>query len=107
MLNISLIVKWSWRLRTWPSSLWDKGIFGIHKVHSISDNYYSLKSMTGTWNNIANINRRLEKKGIFFKQDGESWRCDLIVDGKYHVRALRFLLEHQDQVHTGKFKWIK
>nr|KAJ0224090.1 hypothetical protein LSAT_V11C200087470 [Lactuca sativa] len=39
--------------------------------------------------------------------DGESWRCDLTVDRKYQVRALRLLLEHQDQVYTGKFRWIK
>lgn len=63
-LNISLLVKWWWRLRSEPFSLWAKVITSIHKCHDKDDDCYSLKTLTEVWNNITCIKHDLDKAGI-------------------------------------------
>lgn len=110
-INISLLVKWLWRLRSESSTQWAKVITGVHKLHDKGDDYYSMKSMTGVWNNIAGIKRELEKRGIPHEniikkhQGGNdiSWRCEITGDGKYKVSALRHILEDNGHVVIDSF----
>lgn len=37
-LNVSLIMKWWWRLRSGPTSIWADAIIGLHNLRSKPDN---------------------------------------------------------------------
>nr|KAJ0203968.1 hypothetical protein LSAT_V11C500292530 [Lactuca sativa] len=63
-LNLSLIVKWLWRLKTDGSSLWSKVIKGIHNLYNKPADHISKKTLPGVWNNIAGVRGELEKIGI-------------------------------------------
>lgn len=52
-LNIALTVKWWWRLKSEPSSLWGRVITGIHNLHKKTLDYLSKKSSIGVRNNIV------------------------------------------------------
>ena len=63
-LNIALLVKWWWRLKTNPNLLWSRAITGIHNLHSKPLYYFANKYITGTWKNIAGMKKELTKAGI-------------------------------------------
>lgn len=63
-LNTSLIVKHMWRLRVEQRALWVNVIKGIHNIQNKPNEYYSKKTMTGTWKNITGAKKNLEKKGV-------------------------------------------
>ena len=48
-LNISLMVKWWWRLRTGASTIWAAVIKGIHNLNSKPDDYYANNRLPSTW----------------------------------------------------------
>lgn len=114
-LNISLLVKWWWRLRSEPFTLWEKVITWVYKLSDKGDDYYSMKTMIGVWNNITVIKRELERKDIpddkIIKkhQDGICvlWKCDFTGDENYKVSGLRHILEDNGPVHIAKFSLIK
>ncbi|KAL4576975.1 hypothetical protein LXL04_013076 [Taraxacum kok-saghyz] len=62
--NLSLIVKWWWRLRKDDNEMWCKVINGVHNLRGKPDNYLSNKSISGVWNNIAGVAANLEKMNI-------------------------------------------
>lgn len=96
-LNISLIVKWLWRLHSDPQALWAKAIHAMHNLQFKPDHHYVSKLLPGTWKNIVGVCNDLRKKDIpienvLSKQltsTGVSWKCSLTNDGSYEVGALR------------------
>lgn len=113
--NISLIVKWWWRLRQSPTSLWAKAITGIHRLSVRAENCLSNKALLGVWNNIANVSKELIKHDISVNQVitkkstlyRSSWIYELTSDGRYATYALRNRLENHQPVDSGKFTWVK
>nr|KAJ0226325.1 hypothetical protein LSAT_V11C100021160 [Lactuca sativa] len=113
--NISLIVKWWWRLRQSPTSYWVKTITGIHKLSARAENCLSNKALPGVWNNIANVSKELIKHNISLNQVptrkstpyGSSWICELTSDGRYATCALRNKLTNHQPVDSSKFTWVK
>nr|KAJ0217916.1 hypothetical protein LSAT_V11C300139550 [Lactuca sativa] len=63
-LNLSLLIKWWWRLRTNPTASWARVIKGVHNLCIRPSNVISKKSITGVWNNIACIQHDLKNMGI-------------------------------------------
>nr|KAJ0185476.1 hypothetical protein LSAT_V11C900497710 [Lactuca sativa] len=61
-LNISLLMKWLWCLRSEPYFLWAKVITTLHNLQSKSDDCYSKKSLPGVRKNIAGISKDLKSK---------------------------------------------
>lgn len=52
-LNLSLIVKWWWRLRVENTILWNRVIEAIHNLHRKPSEYMSKKTITRVWNNVS------------------------------------------------------
>lgn len=63
-LNIGLIVKWWWRLKTEMDSLWGRTIRGIHNLNHKPHDYLANRSICGVWNNIASVRKELKKNGL-------------------------------------------
>lgn len=63
-LNMSLIVKWWWRLKDKDESLWGKVIKGIHNLHNKPHDLLSNKNLRGVWNNIIYVRKDLNKRGM-------------------------------------------
>lgn len=63
-LNLSLIMKWWWRLRVENTCLWSKVIEGIHNLKNKPRDYMSKQSITGVWKNITQARGELMKVGI-------------------------------------------
>lgn len=111
-LNISLLMKWWWKLRIESHHLWVQVISSLHNLKSKPDDIYSKKSLTGVWNNIVGIRKALEKKDIpvdsvLSKQptaNGETWRCGLTSTGTYTVRDLRQRWDCKAAVTDGQFR---
>lgn len=114
-LNISLIMKWWWKLRTKPGQLWATVIYSVHNLRSKPDVCYSMKTLPGVWNNIAGIKNDLMKKNIPVcsvlskRQDptGEIWKCGLTPDGSYSVCALRKRWDYRPPTIGSNFHWLK
>ncbi|KAI3710195.1 hypothetical protein L2E82_39969 [Cichorium intybus] len=66
-LNIGLIVKWWWRLKQEKDSLWGRAITSMHNLSNKSFDNISNRSISGTWNNIANITKDLNRSEIDLK----------------------------------------
>ncbi|XP_023759766.1 uncharacterized protein LOC111908165 [Lactuca sativa] len=114
-LNISLLMKWWWKLRTEPHHLWAQVISSLHNLKVKPDGIYSKKSLTRVWNNIAGIKKALGKKeipieSVLSKQhttNGETWRCCLSSTGTYEVRDLRHRWDYTTSVMDGQISWLK
>nr|KAJ0192616.1 hypothetical protein LSAT_V11C800391510 [Lactuca sativa] len=65
-LNIALMAKWWWRLKTEPVSLWCRTITGIHLLQNKPTEYLSKKNITGVWNNIATTKKDINSFGLSF-----------------------------------------
>ncbi|KAL7591412.1 hypothetical protein Lser_V15G32700 [Lactuca serriola] len=65
-LNIALMAKWWWRLKTEPVSLWCRTITGIHLLQNKPAEYLSKKNITGVWNNIATTKKDINSFGLSF-----------------------------------------
>lgn len=69
--NYSLLLKWWWRFKVEPNSLWCKVIKSIHGVYGSFRNT-SNSLCSGIWNQISNLDNLLLKDGIdlhsFFKK---------------------------------------
>lgn len=65
-LNIGLMLKWWWRLKTKPNALWCKVIINIHNLVRKPASYIAKKTAKGTWNNIASVWTDLEEFGLCF-----------------------------------------
>lgn len=46
-LNVSLIVKWWWRLRAGSPTTWAAAITGLHDLNSKPDDYYANSKLLG------------------------------------------------------------
>ncbi|KAI3517218.1 hypothetical protein L1887_16430 [Cichorium endivia] len=66
-LNIALITKWWWRLRSEKTALWSRVIKGIHNLTNKPAEYLAKKSIPGVWSNVARVNRAIELYGINMK----------------------------------------
>nr|KAJ0213850.1 hypothetical protein LSAT_V11C400201520 [Lactuca sativa] len=114
-LNISLMVKWWWRLRTGASTIWVAVIKGIHNLNSKPDDYYANNRLPGTWKNIVGVCKELRKKNIASEDilckrtnsAGESWTCRLTSDGIFAVNALRKIWDRSLPISERKFEWIR
>lgn len=95
-------------LRNEPNLLWVKVISSIHNLANKPNNYYSMESIAGAWNNIACIEKEQIKMGIppndVIKKhevsNGYSWTCSLTDDGSYQVRTLRQVIKVNNRVDT-------
>lgn len=56
-------MKWWWRYRIDPNSMWSHIIRGIHNLKHKSIDCIAKKSICGVWKNIDNIKEELEKRG--------------------------------------------
>lgn len=63
-LNIALLVKWWWRLRSVPSLLWSRFITSTHNLHSKHVDYLANSQIPGLWKNIVGVKKELMKFGI-------------------------------------------
>lgn len=71
-LNIGLIFRWCWRMKTCTSSLWIHVISCIHNLSNKLHDYLSKKSITIVWNNIVGAMKDIQSFGFrvddIFKQ---------------------------------------
>nr|KAJ0193757.1 hypothetical protein LSAT_V11C800390710 [Lactuca sativa] len=65
-LNIALLCKWIWRLKSENSSLWKQVICGIHNLSRKPIYNLSKRSILGVWNNLVSISRILGEMGLDF-----------------------------------------
>lgn len=65
-LNIGLMLKWWWRLKSDNGSLWCRVISGIHYLANKAHDYLSNKCFAGVWNNIAATRRDLQEWNLDF-----------------------------------------
>lgn len=115
--NTALIVKWWWRFRSEPESIWAKAISSIHNLQGKPDHILSLKTLPRVWNNIACSKKDLDKCGITINMvmekqstnegDDLKWTCPLSSNGNYQVNTLRRKLDGCSSVDIGRFEWVK
>lgn len=65
-MNVALLTKWLWRLKTQEQSLWSSCIASIHKIHNIDGKSFALKSFPGTWLSITEAEKDLSYWNISF-----------------------------------------
>lgn len=63
-LNIGLIVKWWWRLKTEKDSLWGRTIRDIHNLNHKPHDYLANRNICGAWNNISYVRKELKKNEL-------------------------------------------
>ncbi|KAJ0585981.1 putative RNA-directed DNA polymerase [Helianthus annuus] len=63
-LNLALLVKWWWRLKTEPQQLWAKVINAIHKNKRRISMVPLRKDQTGIWKTIVETRKDLLKRGV-------------------------------------------
>lgn len=118
-LNIGLIVKWWWRLKTCPDTLWCKIIRGFHKLDGKPHHYISSNSITGVWKNISKAKIDIQKINLSFYDfckmqtdpidaNKEIWKCSLKNDGSYTVEVLRKIVDQTPSLDSPSVvKWCK
>lgn len=105
------MVKWWWRLKMQPSSLWCKIICGLHNLEGRPHDQIAKKSTAGVWNNIAGVGKALVSKDLDFNRlfeisnqsvhdSNACWKCKITSDGRYTVAALRKVIDHNPMVDT-------
>lgn len=62
--NLSLLIKWWWRLLNDKKSLWKDTITGIHKLNNKPANFIAGKTSRGVWCNIAKAVNHLQTINI-------------------------------------------
>lgn len=81
-LNIALLSKWWWKIKTAPTSLWSCIINCIHYRGTPSENIVTQKSIPGVWSNIVRCKNDLRKVNIQVhdvirrSQNGDRWESD-------------------------------
>lgn len=65
-LNIGLMLKWWWRLKCKPETLWCRIISSIHNLVRKPAHHLAKRSATGACLNIVNIHGDLEEFGFSF-----------------------------------------
>ncbi|KAI3507508.1 hypothetical protein L1887_22495 [Cichorium endivia] len=63
-MNIALLTKWIWRLRSQPHSLWASCIRSIHCLRGIHSEKLAKKSLSGIWLSITEAIRDLKEWNI-------------------------------------------
>lgn len=114
-LNIALLVKWWWRLRSESSAIWSRTVIGIHNLHRNPPEKLSNRSIVGVWNNIAGADKELIKFGLnyhqIFRKENESdiWKCKISGNGQYTVKCLREEFNKSSFPNLGceNIKWLK
>lgn len=91
-INVGLMGKWWWRLKTESDALWRKTIVAIHG----SDGNLGGPSRHGCWGTICKLNVMTDV-GIFdlrslFFEDEDGWNWGLEDDGRFTVSSLRRLV---------------
>lgn len=66
-LNIGLMLKWWWRLKSKPEALWCRVISSIHNLERKPTSYLAKKSARGTWHNIVSTKEDLVEFGLSFE----------------------------------------
>ena len=88
--NTALIIKWWWRFRSEPESIWAKAISSMHNLTGKPDHIFSLKTLTGVWNNIACSQKDLDKcritLGKVLKNQSMRWGSGLEMSSYNHRR---------------------
>ena len=108
-LNIGLLVKWWWRLKSQPHSLWGKIINGIHNLAHKPPDHLSCTALAGVWNNIAGVKKMLSSKGLGFSDifkvpnnqrnpPNDIWTCKISSNGKYSVAAMRSVIDFDPSI---------
>ncbi|KAJ9549508.1 hypothetical protein OSB04_022051 [Centaurea solstitialis] len=116
-LNLALLAKWWWRLKTDRAALWNKVIFSLHgyKRSSPADPLLSKKS--GAWSAISSVNSTLVDFNLDLNllihpqyddssNEPVSWRWDLEGSGLFSVSSLRMALENKLFFREGDSKTI-
>ncbi|KAL4556488.1 hypothetical protein LXL04_039143 [Taraxacum kok-saghyz] len=111
-INIGLLVKWWWRLKTQPHSLWRKFIFGVHNLGKKPPDYLARKNMTGVWKNIAEMEKILMQIGVgfhdLFDNSSGTLHCRIGGQDDYRVAAIRSLFDLSPSPTSGPLiKWYK
>ncbi|KAJ0550121.1 putative RNA-directed DNA polymerase [Helianthus annuus] len=63
-LNLALLLKWWWRLKSDPDQLWVKVVESIHHNTRIVNQIPVKKSSVGVWKNIVGVEKDFRKYGI-------------------------------------------
>ncbi|KAL4560863.1 hypothetical protein LXL04_033019 [Taraxacum kok-saghyz] len=66
-LNWALLLKWLWRFKKDPNSLWRKVICGIHNCSRKPTCSWAKKTLAGTWSDIVKVVPALAEIGINFQ----------------------------------------
>ncbi|KAI3788052.1 hypothetical protein L2E82_00677 [Cichorium intybus] len=98
-MNLSLLVKWLWKLKSDPSSLWARVIVGLHKLSNVPNYCFKKGSLPGVWSNIVSTIAALEKLNtpieeiITVTSDGRTWSSSFELGGDLCVSKLRERLD--------------
>lgn len=65
-MNVALLTKWVWRLKSQPDSLWARCIKSIHRLSGIDGMPIARRSIPGVWLSISEVVKELE-----------GWNCHL------------------------------
>nr|KAJ0205758.1 hypothetical protein LSAT_V11C500256100 [Lactuca sativa] len=113
-LNISLLAKWTWRLKTEDFALWARIIRCIHKLDGRHWSVLTNKSNKGVLMNITKSRSYLERSNIDIKEiiswnsNDDRWESEFTVEGCFIVCKLRERIELAGFIiNDGPFDWGK
>nr|KAJ0209961.1 hypothetical protein LSAT_V11C400220670 [Lactuca sativa] len=87
--NISLIMKWWWRYRSEPNSIWNQIIQGIHDLKHKKTDCIAKKSIIGEWKSYPNNEDQVNELDVITSWIGtfqpnnrsDNWVCTISRDG--------------------------
>lgn len=114
-LNIALIFKWWWRLRSDPSLLWSQVISSIHNLNSKSLDYFANMKILSLWKIMARVKKEMLKLGIPLSDvivkieigNNTVWICSLSSDGIYLINILKKKIDQLTPINLEKIEWVK
>ncbi|KAI3509571.1 hypothetical protein L1887_24947 [Cichorium endivia] len=129
-LNVALIVKWWWRLKTEKDALWGK-IIGLEKLQtkypslynleerkgcSVADKFYE-GNFVGHWTSCPigsgfadDLDRlRRDLDSVQLVNEPDSWRCSIDPNGRYSVSVLRRFIDQKSEFSLSlpSITWCK
>nr|KAJ0225471.1 hypothetical protein LSAT_V11C100033630 [Lactuca sativa] len=112
-LNLALLVKWWWKFKTEPHSLWAQIISGFHKHQNRPWYCFAKHNMGGVWSSIDKAKNGFWRLNIDVTEimntidGGLTWRSDFVVDGNFNVARLRSRLDRASHpISDGDFWWL-
>ncbi|XP_023738523.1 uncharacterized protein LOC111886502 [Lactuca sativa] len=113
-LNISLLAKWLWRLKSDSSVLWAKVIRGVHNLDERHWSCFASSTSKGVWKNITKIRPLMMKVNIHPKEivswnsDSKCWASEFMIDNRFSVSLIRDRFELAGHIVCDRpFDWNK